>query len=908
MLDVARDPTWSSSIRLEAIETFIRVSQDTLNCNRYLKDLLSGIESSGITMLNQEICGFLLKRLYPTAIRPNRIWTYLIPSAWHGSSNGYHFFWHQDLLRQTPEEEIPTLLDELATEVTRLDSVIETINLGQSVLNILEIGLDRAGLSLSSDRLYKWLSIGVVAIRELPNYQSDVAVRLRTWLEDNPTVIKRIVRFGFESSNEAGSIVESSIEVKKHLMGSRVPTDFGDWCLHQAIGAGESSSSLAQRYFYEVCRCVRDPRVSLDLDIERVERAARSSDQLQEILSSLRSSAAKWKNHQDRIWHEKNRRMRDEKRRWIDSVCSFQHELGENRAPPALLFELARIYVGELPRIGGTRRGEAALHHALEDASLVKASTKGLKDSIHRTDLPTVREVLKLTTRGQSHYLGLPIVVALEIRHQQMSNFMESLEEEKIRTVLASYHCWITDSLGGMLYRPTWYKNLLSSRRELVQNVAIECAVATLKSGEPVGTKFWEIAEAHGIPGNISVKAVLRVLERFPSKCSRRQCVTLDRLLWAAMSDNDLDDLLDIVARKLRRKSMNKAQWIRWRALELMCSPKEVRAAECSLVAVLGNENATRHLAQFLAYRMPNGKSSGVFRRAFEDLESSTLGLFVRLLASVFAPVVRTDLVGWVTSDDRADTVISYMIDRLGQIPDKEAGETLQALLDDENLEKWCSSLNRALEFHWNVRREAEFQVPSVNQVLKTLRGGDPANVEDLFVLTNEALANIASRARTSNANEWRCYWNEGKRGVFDKPKVESSCRDILLKDLRSELEGCGANVQPECHHVGNTRADIEVACREFRVPVEVKKSSDRRIWDGLIEQLVRKYTIAPETGGFGIYVVVWFGRDHQVPYKDGVKPTSPKELEKRLLERLDDGQSRKISVRVIDVTSPIPV
>ncbi len=117
-------------------------------------------------------------------------------------------------------------------------------------------------------------------------------------------------------------------------------------------------------------------------------------------------------------------------------------------------------------------------------------------------------------------------------------------------------------------------------------------------------------------------------------------------------------------------------------------------------------------------------------------------------------------------------------------------------------------------------------------------------------------------------------------------------------------------DAQPEGQYAANRRADIRLACSGFHVPIEIKKQSHRALWRAARDQLVAKYTQDPATGGYGIFLVLWFGEPEKTPLDEtGTRPGSPEELRQRLeaciARQLAPDQARKIAVRVIDVSKP---
>ena len=84
-----------------------------------------------------------------------------------------------------------------------------------------------------------------------------------------------------------------------------------------------------------------------------------------------------------------------------------------------------------------------------------------------------------------------------------------------------------------------------------------------------------------------------------------------------------------------------------------------------------------------------------------------------------------------------------------------------------------------------------------------------------------------------------------------------------------------------------------------------MKKSSNPTLWNALRNQLIERYTRDPATGGYGIYVVFWFGKEHIPRARTGTRSASASELRQCLKSTLSEEEARKISVVVVDMTPP---
>ena len=246
----------------------------------------------------------------------------------------------------------------------------------------------------------------------------------------------------------------------------------------------------------------------------------------------------------------------------------------------------------------------------------------------------------------------------------------------------------------------------------------------------------------------------------------------------------------------------------------------------------------------------------------------------------------------------KASDLVHKLIQRLAASPDPVAGDALESLHDDATLSRWRDVLAQAKDAQRVIRRDAVYRHPEIEQVCRTLNGGSPANAADLAALVRDRLCDLAAKIPTGNTDDWRQYWNEKPR----TPRHENFCRDALLSDLWERLPD-GVDAQPEGQYARDKRADIRVSCRDFQVPVEVKKNGSRDLWSAMKNQLIKQYTSDPATDGYGIYLVLWFGKTCTQPPPSGPRPDSPQELQTKLEATLSEDLARKITVCVIDVS-----
>ena len=275
--------------------------------------------------------------------------------------------------------------------------------------------------------------------------------------------------------------------------------------------------------------------------------------------------------------------------------------------------------------------------------------------------------------------------------------------------------------------------------------------------------------------------------------------------------------------------------------------------------------------------------------------------VLVRAIGAHSAP---TRLDGFATRVIHSSDLTFDLISRLGGSPHGEATEALKRLARDSSLLRWHSPLKDTLDRQSILRRDTEFSHAAPDEISQVLASGVPANASDLWALLNDVLHELSKSIRTGNTDDWRQYWNEAA-GTNPAPKHEDHCRDALLSDLRRILPG-PVDVQPEGQYANDKRADIRAAFDDFQIPVEIKKNSHPNIWSAIDDQLIPKYSSAPETGGHGIYLVFWFGEAHtKVAPPAGSLPRTSDQLRQQLEKLIEGEKSLKISVCVVDVSRP---
>lgn len=582
-----------------------------------------------------------------------------------------------------------------------------------------------------------------------------------------------------------------------------------------------------------------------------------------------------------------------EQEEWLNRVRSNKIALCENRATLDLLHRIGFEYFGFFYDFNGDKGLKSIEKWLLGDHSLINAALEGLRGAINREEVPDAEEILGLKEKGRTHYLGLPFLAGLAEVERTTPEDSSQWDDDQIRTALAFYY-----STSHADYRPKWYQRLLVSRPEIVAEVQVQSAVSEFRSGREHIYKLWELAHDPN-HSQVAKYASLPLLHTFPVRCKLNQIENLNHLLWAALQYTDRSSLQELVKKKLSLKSMNDAQRVYWLAAGIIVSPGTYNDLLRDFVR--GREGRILHLAAFFCPQTSALFSSFGESRIAYELGIPGLELLIHLVGSYIGSDKWKEG-GLVTPAQQASRLVNGQIQRLAASPTKDATDALDRLLADPALSRWHDILLQAQDAQRMIRRDASYRHPTIEQVCQTLNGGTPANPGDLAALLMHRLRELADQIRHGSTDDWNQYWNE-PHGQIPTPKHEDRCRKALLSDLQQRLPQ-GVNAQPERQYANDKRADIRVSYEDFQVPVEIKKSMHRDLWSACKNQLIKLYTSAPDTDGYGIYLVFWFGKEHTQASEEG-RPANPEELKKRLVATLSPDEARKISVCVIDVSRP---
>ena len=886
LLEVIYDDTRWPRVTKAALDAFIHTTVESEDGTTRLRRILLDTGNGTIGDQDNELLASLLAALYPREIPPPEIWTYLTTKGNADLIGAYFVFWERRLLEQSSDRDIAELLDRLNELMPDLRATFRMYYLDRLPTRLLARALERLGDEQEPVRLYNWLTAAAFSSWDPPGLPDDSTDRIRAWLEQRPDIQKAVLLEGLARCPDGGGFDIRASEVWDLLHGSALPDDLGLWCLETAVAWTDAHPRAADHLLrYAVHLCGQEAG-GLGLTRSVLRERTRGYEKIERRLAELlqpRPQAVppiRERNVDPALADADSRR-----RQWVERVRPHADALRENKANPNLLFDVARIHFGGFLLPGADMASQKGLAEVLEDDELVDAARAGLRGTVYRSDVPGVTEIVRLFAESQMHPLSLPFLAGMNEMDGAGHERVEQLSQLQMRQALAFNYCTPTGPDGD----PPWYLRWLDSRPELVADVLAQCASPAIRSGRRQVPELYQLVH-HESYARVAARASPRLLASFPLRCSLRQLETLDGLLWAALQHADRPALQALLEEKLSRRSLSLPQRIRWLAAGTIMAPGTYLEPLERLVK--GRDDRIRKMAAFFA---PDESLPFLV----ECLDARTLQTLIGLMGRTFEPI---ESGGWVTADMRAAEQVDRLIRKLASLTSGDAAIALDALVDDEALSKWRFLLEQVRDQQRVIHRDASYHHPYLEQVRQTLSNSAPANAGDLAALLVDCLDHLAENIRNDNTDDWRQYWNEGAYGRPESPKIEEHCRDALLSDLRKELRA-GVVAEPEVEYPNGKRADIGVFHGGFKVPMEIKRDQDPRLWSALRDQLIAQYASDQLIGSHGVYLVFWFGDGKVPPPRQGRRPTGPAELRQRLEEQLTESERRRIAVRVIDVS-----
>ena len=878
---VLDDSRWSG-IRSHALRVWLKLSP----ASGEALAVLDSINERRLTDSDDDLAGELLHHLYPHHIAPDLLFHYLHAPKKRDYIGGLASFWSYELARVAPDSHLPVLLDQLAirTDLGISDEYDASFDFRQMLGAMLCRGLETFGNEIDDERLFAWLGVGAGKFGKIDREREHLQC-IANWLSKRPERYKGVLALCYKHCAEKENVRSCVFAQERRLHGISVPDDIGRW--HLGLVAQASNEDLAQSHLVEAMRALMFESGDAGLSLEVFEAWADANPGKKHWLDSmLKCEIQDWQREDAALSRNRKLKRAEEKRKRSIDLLKYMPVISDASAAPGILNVLADVWTNLHFDARGETLQERFDNYCDIGQEALEAAESGFAASPLRNDLPSVAEIVSLSIKRHWHYIRKPCLIGMELRWQQGVSLVDTLSDDCLRRMLAFRLTYGADNT------PAWFTHLVQTRPELVADVLVVYASATLKARQDFIHGIYPLVH-DPIYRGVAELAGPPLLASFPVRAKSTQLSHLEYLLKAAVRYTPVQ-LAALVDNKLGVKGMDVAQRVYWLTAAMLLDPPKYESALWRYIGK--NWLRANHLCAFLSERFA-GISNDY------PLSPFSIGKLIELL-SPHADFERRS--GQVSSTMQRGENILAMVTRLGALATNEAEREIERLLALQSLSKLKYALVDAQQQLKLKRRELLFRFPELASVARILANREPANSSDLAALTVDYLEQIALGIRNDNDDGFRDFWNVENKKPSGK-REENYCRDVLLRRLRASCAAFGVDCQPEGDYANDKRADIRLSYRnDFEVPIEIKRDDNRSLWTALRSQLISQYTSSPKTSGYGVYLVLWFGKSDLPPARDGgKKPISPEDLQTRLEAQLDPEERKRVFVRVLDVSWP---
>ncbi|MCK9201504.1 MAG: hypothetical protein M0P59_14180 [Gallionella sp.] len=893
LMGIVRDATHWEGVRVSALQAFTsQYPEEYESLVQLAEDIRLGkVEDNEFRLL-----GLLLYQLFPQHIPASGILKYLQLGRGFGSISHYEVFWERELSQRASDADLPILLDAVSVmNIPYLRGQMVDRQAACMAVSLLARGLQVYGEQVEVERLYRWLSIGLDEFA-FDHLDKESGQQIKDWIGSHPERYLAILGAGIHGITDLENVSWQIYQVTKRLHGAKRPEGIGLWWLEQALAAHEVK--LREGFFYQAFGVLLHESegqkgLSLDVFEEFVAQYPEFADAFRNA-SQCDLESQSWRQDQIALESEMKQEREAELAARIRYFREHKSSIEEGRAHPQALHHLAAAWFDLYSGVNG-KTGEERLSELLNnDEELIVAAKNGLCKILDRSDLPQVEGIFSLAVDHRQHLILLPFLVCMEKLYQENSAMIFTLSDELAEKALAFWYAY------GAGEEPVWIKPLSLSRSILAAKVLTEYVRTMLAGKVQHITGLYQLVydpDYRDVAGLVAIP----LLESYPIRSNQQQISSLEYLLKAAIGCADRTALLALVEKRLALKGLDVAQRVYWLATGLIVAPEIYEPIVRKQIG--GKVVRINHLSAFMY--------SGWHRTQEKDyvLSVASMGWLIELLGPRCTPRWATGD-GFVTRADNERDYVQALLNKLGSMPGEDVGCVLRGLLAQPGLVAWHDVIRNVQQTQQVSRREATFRHPDIEQVIQSLDNRKPANVADLAALASDFLEKLAVEIRTSNTDSYKRFWNVDGYNKPQNPRPENSCRDYLVERLKPLLAPFDVDVQPETREAESKRADIRLSYRSngaaFHLPIEIKLDHSPDLWRAIHEQLIPLYIIAPETGGRGILLVIWFndsGKRSSAP-PTGVKPKTADELARRLRDQLSPAEEKLIDVFVLDASN----
>lgn len=790
-----------------------------------------------------------------------------------------------------PPDDIAPLLDQLPSAESDEDSPEHhnEAEVQHTVDTLISRAIIERPARVTPETLWRWL--GDASREDGPHFRDSGP--LRRTLEDRPELVRALADTEIDLYQLGSNRRWLPQSLQKITFGLLDPDDLLER-LVESVDRPHSPAKLAYLYDLALNWSFRDsPRARLAC--QRLWAMADDKPELLSVRERCSSCALQdWRAEQVQASTRREEQLRQTKEFWQQRMRENAPAVRAGTDLNAMSF-LSDLYLARFRDVDASLTPAARLVEFLggEGASV---AIEGISAILRRPDLPLLPAVVSSFASGR-YYRWWNAITAGVFHTWATTGTLVDLSDELLRVfVLMRLREPPNRRTGGVLAQTddALMQALRTERSALLRDAYVAMARADIGNNDTHPSGLHELLNDPGLAPYRS-DLVVEFLMDFPHLPPRVQ----SDLLHSALALPDIHErILALARRALLNTTTAPENRLSWLAAAYLLAPDEFSTD----IEAASTPDLVWKLRSFVIDQ--RRQLVGTPRLSVTQRQ-----LLVTLTAHYY-PETETPEESW--GDENAWQASEFVRDLLTQLSNDssvEASVALGQLNEHADLASYRPHVRHARASQHARRREILYVQPDWPATVAALSNGRPASAPDLHALLMAHLDDARHHIAGSNVDAYRPFWNEDSHGRLVDPKPEESCRQALVDMLRPRLLALGVVVEPEGHMVADGRADIVAFFPGTKIPVEIKRDYHADVWTAMRTQLERAYTLDPDTSGYGIYVVLWFGegrtRPIPNPTRGALRPTSDKEMEQMLREMIPADQRQRLAVVVIDVSDP---
>jgi hypothetical protein len=883
---IVDDIQWDYSARSLALEVWLGAIGSTPNALDSAHNLLDAINNKQIGDPTDNLAGILLQHLFPTKIQPSQILQYLHKRKDGNFIGRYVYFFVYDLPKMFANElsgaDLTLMLDELSLRSDLFDGHVTDSTISRMTSKLISQGIASLGDEADDARLLAWLFIGVDKYGAT-HHQRELQSALNDWLAIRPNRYKGLLAASFDLF-ESGVVALGRVgrlhEIRRLFSYIAPPEDLGAWYLARASSSllkevPKPLNVLMNEYVRGFMAVLQNGQETVGLNLDDVLKWAGSDKYRNELLEPyLFSKIPKWQLAQ----HRKKLERDTEKKESFKVLLPEIARIRTGDALPSVYAQLAAIWQKSYLEISGETPDVRFRECFDEPNEIYVAAQAGFRACPLRPDLPTTAEIIALHLKKRSYVIARPCLLGMDLHWEDGFQAIDALSDATLEKMICfEFTDWVRAEV------PDWLSYLALSRPELVSKVVSEF-ISKCFTGKRDGIREAQFLAYHEAYQEVRPSALMEILRALPLRLDGHQMRDFKDLLTSALQLG-IEGLAEVVEHRLDLKSLDMPQRLCWLTIGAFIDP-------------------IRYLTEFSEYVSHSWKRVELMTSFVDELLRKS-ELMQRASAQWLGKLIEIE--AEISSNNVFSFELNALINILSGIGTREAEAEIERLLALPKLGNLSYQLSVA---QLNIRqriRESEFTFPPLEKIVNMLQHKAPANVEDLQVLALEALVDVGIQIQANSNNLYKYFWNQKDKDPQEH-KNEESCRDAFLPMLAQALRPFDIECQREAHYVMDNKSDIRLSylSANLELPIEIKGEWHADLWSAASNQLIKKYTISPNTEGHGIYLVLWFGGKWQGNPKDGGrKAVSALDLKARLETTVPLEHVAKVKVHVLDVSWP---